>query len=203
MEAVRNPVNGLELMERTPEGIQEATYALLEILKEPNPNQTDNLPARFFEETFLIFLHWMMTGELNSIQELLEKLHTVIASRDIPEDSEAYELKNDAETLCRCIAIYLRTNNLAKGFTMLAGEKKIHLRKIIKWIYAKNQRVLASDIVKAGITPCYSQAARALRCLKRLGFLVDAREGRKIYYEMSWYGRSCGKLMQALYPSTE
>lgn len=186
------------LMPRTPEGMSSVATVLM---SESEADCNDGVIATFLEEMSRTVLDWMAAGRHESVQAMLGRLHEATHQRELAVEAGKiprrlrfyFYLRSAAQFL----ATFLRTNNLARDLSLVAGARRSAWREALRFMYRHQRPIMRRELVERGVFENDKTAHSALKVLNR-GGLVDRlpRDGN-ILYDLSWTGRAIAQTLGA------
>lgn len=198
---MENIAETVVLMEPNVSSILETMSSVLQSLKtidEGSLNQFGYPIEVFFESVTETVLDWMGSGEIEQVRDLLEQMDRAL--RDEAEDihcldslSLSQQLTEQLRCLLEIMAIFLRTDNLAKYVGLLVRKDNVTLSKALQWTYRRNKPTRPSDlVVKKRIVNNRQSAKQVLDRLVALDLLEQTTEN---IYALTWAGRKVGRIL--------
>lgn len=200
LERTRIPQNISGLMPREPDGIREAIKKMFAWMKDEgnNPNDSEEYCNSMIEDILDAFFDWVGNGDTENINQLLgvfrkssfEDADDIIGLDALPQDNI---FKIQIQMLHLFFARFLIAGNLAKSAGKLSGEKGDKLRIAIRWIYRRNKIASLDELVKAEVFPSLECARESMDHMSKLGLFERVNDEGNGTYDLTWYGRDCGR----------
>lgn len=186
------------LMPRTPDGMSSVAKNLIGASE---GDCDDGVIETFLEEMSRAVLDWMAAGQHDFVRAMLSRLHETTHQRDVAIEADRLSPRLRVYLYLRStahfLATFLRTDNLARDLSLVAGVRRRAWREALRFIYQRQRPVMRRELVESGVFESDKTAHSALKVLNRGGLVDRVPRDGNVFYDLSWTGRSIAQTLGA------